>query len=261
MLATALEILDEKLPHPPLTFLWTVQEESGLHGARHVHSPRCGKPTLAFNWDGGPAHRLNHRRHRRLPHEHRLARPGQPRRRTPEQGVSAIAIAALAIADLVGGGWHGLIEKGRRRGTSNVGVIHGGEATNVVTDRVDLRVEARSHDPEFRRRIVREIEGAFHRAARRLRNSEGVAGRVEFDGRLDYEAFRLPLAEPCVMAAAEARRGRRPRTRLRHLQRRPRRQLAHRPTACPRSRSAAARTPSTPRASGSTSTSLPRPAA
>ena len=36
-------------------------------------------------------------------------------------------------------------------GTSNVGFIHGGEATNVVTDRVSLRAEARSHDPEFRK--------------------------------------------------------------------------------------------------------------
>ena len=68
----------------------------------------------------------------------------------PEQGVSAIAIASLAIADLVRGGWHGLVEKGKSRGTSNVGFIHGGEATNVVTDRVTLKAEARSHDPKFR---------------------------------------------------------------------------------------------------------------
>ena len=27
------------LPHPPLTFLWTVQEEAGLHGARYVQLP------------------------------------------------------------------------------------------------------------------------------------------------------------------------------------------------------------------------------
>ena len=33
-LLTALRILVEKVPHPPLTFLWTVQEEVGLHGAR-----------------------------------------------------------------------------------------------------------------------------------------------------------------------------------------------------------------------------------
>ena len=52
----------------------------------------------------------------------------------PEQGVSAIAIASLAIADLVNNGWHGLVQKNGKQGASNVGVIHGGQATNVVTD-------------------------------------------------------------------------------------------------------------------------------
>ena len=35
LLATALTILEQGLPHPPLTFLWTVQEEAGLHGAHY----------------------------------------------------------------------------------------------------------------------------------------------------------------------------------------------------------------------------------
>jgi tripeptide aminopeptidase len=118
--------------------------------------------------------------------------------------VSAIAIASLAIADLVRNGWHGLIEKTGGQGTSNVGVISGGEATNVVTDHVVLRAEARSHDPKFRGRIVKEIEKAFGRAVRTVRSAAGKHGTVEFDGQLDYEAFRLPRDEPCVLAASEA---------------------------------------------------------
>ena len=35
-----------------------MQEEVGLHGARHVALTKLGKPQLAFNWDGGAAHRL-----------------------------------------------------------------------------------------------------------------------------------------------------------------------------------------------------------
>jgi tripeptide aminopeptidase len=118
--------------------------------------------------------------------------------------VSAIAIASLAIADLVHNGWHGLVDKREGQGTSNVGVIAGGEATNVVTDYIMLRAEARSHDPKFRTRFVREIEQAFERAARVVRNTAGECGRVSFDGRLDYEAFRLARNEPCVAAAATA---------------------------------------------------------
>jgi tripeptide aminopeptidase len=122
----------------------------------------------------------------------------------PEKGVSAIAIAALAVAKLHRDGWHGRIEKDGRQGTSNVGVIQGGEATNVVTPEVDVRVEARSHDPAFRRKIIQAIQKAFEKAAREVRNVNGDCGKVQFDGCLDYDSFRLADDEPCVTAACEA---------------------------------------------------------
>lgn len=59
-----------------------------------------------------------------------------------EKASSAIVIAARAIADLDHNGWHGQMQKGDKSGTSNVGFIHGGEATSVVTDLVELRVGA-----------------------------------------------------------------------------------------------------------------------
>jgi tripeptide aminopeptidase len=122
----------------------------------------------------------------------------------PEAGVSAIAIAGLAIADLQRRGWHGAIKKRGKLGTSNIGVIRGGAATNVVCDEVTLRAEARSHDREFREEIVHEIEAAFHAAASKVTNIEGHCGQVEFCGNLDYEAFRIPMADPCVIAAQQA---------------------------------------------------------
>jgi tripeptide aminopeptidase len=122
----------------------------------------------------------------------------------PERGVSAIAIASLAIADLVNNGWHGLIERDGHRGTSNVGVVYGGSATNVVTDLVEIRAEARSHEPRFRARIVREIERAFARAVKQVRNVNGRTGGVASEGRLDYEAFKLNMKEPSVQAAVDA---------------------------------------------------------
>jgi tripeptide aminopeptidase len=204
LLSTALAILRGKLPHPPLTFLWTIEEEVGLFGARHLKKSPLGKPRLAFNFDGGSPAKLT------------IGATGGYRMTidvlgiashaggAPADGVSAIAIASLAVADLVNAGWHGQIQKGRHSGTSNVGVIQGGDATNVVTDHVQLRAEARSHDPKFRARIVREIERAFRRAARAVRNAGGKCGRVAFEGRLDYEAFRLARDEPSVVAAMKA---------------------------------------------------------
>jgi tripeptide aminopeptidase len=204
VLITALAILSSKLPHPPLTFLWTVQEEVGLFGARYVRLSKLGKPRLAFNFDGGAANALKIGAtggYRMTIEVEGLASHAGNR---PEEGVSAIAIASLAIADLVNGGWHGLIAKKEGDGTCNVGVISGGEATNVVTNHVLIRAEARSHDPRFRQRIVKEIESAFKRAAASVRSVNGACGRVRMDGRLDYESFRLSRNEPCVVAAAAA---------------------------------------------------------
>src|SRR3954447_22115840 len=165
LLMTVLTSLGSKPTHPPLTFLWAVQEEVGLFGARYVKLSKLGKPRLAFNFDGGAANAL------------KIGATGGYRMTIeidglashagnhPEEGVSAIAIASLAVADLVKGDWHGLISKDEGDGTSNIGIISGGEATNVVTDHVRIRAEARSHDPKFRQRIVKEIESAFERAA------------------------------------------------------------------------------------------------
>jgi tripeptide aminopeptidase len=204
LLSTALAILRGRLDHPPLTLLWTVQEEVGLQGARHAKIGLLGKPKLAFNFDGGSPAKLT------------IGATGGYRMTidvggiashaggAPADGVSAIAISSLAITDLVNNGWHGLITKDRHVGTSNVGVIQGGEATNVVTNHVSIRAEARSHDRKFREQIVKEIKSAFSRAAKSVRNASGKCGTVRIQGGLEYEAFRLAANEPCVATAAAA---------------------------------------------------------
>lgn len=204
LLGAALEILARKLPHPPLTFCWFVQEEVGLQGARLISKTSLGRPRLAFNWDGGSPLKLTIGAtggYRMAVTVHGTASHAGG---APELGVSAIAIASLAIADLQRSGWHGDIRKGRHQGTSNVGLIHGGEATNVVTDHVVVKAEARSHDPQFRKRIVREIEKSFRNAAREVVSAEGKRGKIEFDGQLDYDSFLLDADDPSVLAAEAA---------------------------------------------------------
>ncbi len=204
ILSAALEILGRNLPHPPITFCWFVQEEVGLYGARCVQQSLLGKPAMCFNWDGGAPEKVT------------IGATGGYRMAIevegvashagvcPERGVSAIAIASLAIADLTRNGWHGLVFKGKDRGTTNVGYIHGGEATNVVTDRVSLKAEARSHDPLFRAKIISRIEKEFRAAARKIKSSEGRRGKVRFEGRLDYESFLLDGKSECVRLAEAA---------------------------------------------------------
>jgi tripeptide aminopeptidase len=204
VLNTALEILERGLPHPPLTFCWFVQEEVGLHGSRLVKKSLLGKPQLAFNWDGGSPYKLTIGATGSYRLEIEVEGLAAHAGLAPESGVSAIAIASLAIADLERGGWHGQIRKGDKLGTSNIGTIRGGQTTNVIPERVVMRAEARSHDPRFRRRIVREIERAFWRAAGQVKSESGARGTVRVEERLDYESFRLRATDPCVRVAERA---------------------------------------------------------
>ncbi len=204
ILTAVTKILRDGLPQPPLTFLWTIQEEIGLHGARLANLSQLGRPKMAFNWDGGAPHKLTIGATGGYRMEIRIRGKSAHAGNAPEAGVSAISIAALAIADLQKNGWHGDIRKAGKLGTSNIGVIEGGSATNVVPDRVVLRAEARSHDHAFRKRIVSEIEDAFQRAAQQIKSSAGTRGKVVMDGCLDYESFCLPTNSLCVLAAKKA---------------------------------------------------------
>ncbi|QDV15210.1 Carboxypeptidase G2 precursor [Rosistilla oblonga] len=216
ILTAALEALKLKGDHPPLVFGWLIQEEVGLQGARNLDVGKIGDVGLAFNFDGGTVDKLTVGATGGERMEIKIT--GRPSHAgvAPEQGISAIAIASLAIARLHNDGWHGRIEKPEGRGTSNVGVIQGGQATNVVTPEVNLRVEARSHDSAMRTRIVDEIRSAFQWAATQVTAADGSVGQIEFSSHLDYDSFRIDDDAPSVRMAAAAveQLGRKPYTEL-----------------------------------------------
>lgn len=193
----AATLLQKGLPHPPLTLLFTVREESGLFGARHVDTVDLGSPVMGFNVDG------------RSPSELTIGAVGAERWEVeiigraahagvhPEQGVSATMVAALALADIHRGGWFGKVHQAAGDGTSNAGRLAGrdgkcaGDATNVVTDYVQLHGESRSHNARFAKAITRAYRAAFTKAAEQLRNDKGKKAKVKFKARLDYHPFRL----------------------------------------------------------------------
>lgn len=214
LITAVTELLKSGRPYPPLKLLFCVQEEIGLCGARHLDSQLLGKVDRAFNFDGGSVDKLT------------IGATGGQRMTieifgipahagvAPATGASAIVMAAKAINRLYETGWLGRVDKpGLGVGTANVGVINGGDATNVITPRVHLRAEARSHDPAMRERIVEEISKAFREAAAAVTNDSGQSGRAEISSTVDYDSFRLAEDHPSVVAAETAVRalGREPR--------------------------------------------------
>jgi|TARA_Y100000310_G_scaffold337546_1_gene424860 tripeptide aminopeptidase len=201
-LVTVVEtLLRHKLPHPPLTFLFTVGEEVGLEGSKVVTLKDLGHPAFGFNVDGGHpdfavigaigADRWRAHVHGRSSHAgvH------------PEHGISATLIASRAIAAVAEQGFFGQIMMDGHFGTSNVGAFRGGEASNQVTDYVLVTGECRSHSKAFLRTITSAYRKAFKVAAGEVRNNRGEPGRVDFQAERDYNAFRMSASSEPVRRA------------------------------------------------------------
>jgi tripeptide aminopeptidase len=210
LVTLAAELMQHRPDHPPLTLLFTVREESGLFGARHLEPKDLGGVAMGFNYDGRSASDVVIGAVGADRWEVEIFGRASHAGGAPERGISATMILAEALSAVRAGGWFGKVEQGGRSGTSNVGPVGGandgpaGDATNVVTDYVLVRGESRSHDAKFFREITGAYKDAFNRAAGAVKNSEGKGGRVKFTTRTDYYPFRLKESAPVVKRAVAA---------------------------------------------------------
>jgi tripeptide aminopeptidase len=210
LVTLAATLLAKRLPHPPLTLLFTVREESGLWGARYVNPDDLGRPAEGFNVDGSSASSITVGAVGAERWEVEIRGRASHAGVYPDHGISATVVAALALADVYRDGWFGKVVRDSNEGTSNVGSVGGrddrsaGEATNVVTDYARVRGEARSHDLRFVRAIVAAYKEAFRRAAGQVRDVRGRAAKVHFQTRRDYYPFRLRADAPVVRHAVAA---------------------------------------------------------
>jgi tripeptide aminopeptidase len=193
-------LLSDAQSRPPITLLFTVGEETGLNGAKEVRMQDLGNPAMGFNIDGGNpkfaivgaigADRWVAGVHGRSTHAGVY----------PQGGISATLIASRAISKVAEKGFFGKIDVDGQQGTSNIGMISGGEATNQVTDFVRVTGECRSHSKSFLKKITSEYRKAFEEAVAETPNNRGDKGRVEFDAERDYDAFKMSSrAEPVVI--------------------------------------------------------------
>jgi tripeptide aminopeptidase len=150
MLVAATRVVREQRPHAGIELLFTPKEEVGLLGAYAFDHERL-LARVGFVYDhaapigdvvlGAPTARtISVRYHGRAAHSG-IA---------PEEGRSAIAAAAKAIADLR----LGRIDD---ETTANVGLIHGGTARNIVPEWCSFDAEVRSHDDDKLADAVQEL--------------------------------------------------------------------------------------------------------
>jgi tripeptide aminopeptidase len=129
---------EQSIPHAPIDAVFSICEEVGLLGAKHLDMSKVrAKYGLVFDSDDpgflftkGPS--ADH-------FEIKIFGLESHAGVAPEQGISAIRIAAEAISAMK-------LFRIDDETTANIGVIRGGEATNIITNLVTLKGEARSLD-------------------------------------------------------------------------------------------------------------------
>jgi tripeptide aminopeptidase len=210
LVALAQSLIQHKLPHPPITMLFTVREESGLHGARELDPKDLGGAAMGFNVDSTHAATLTigavGQENWEVEIKGKAAHAGV----APEKGISATLVASIALAEAHRGGWFGKVAGPEGTGSSNPGVFGGkdgraaGDATNVVTDYVHILGEARSLDAAFAARIAAAFGEAFEKAKAQVKDVEGVTAKVRFQAKPAYPPFELAADAPAVRHAKKA---------------------------------------------------------
>ena len=207
------ELLAQKLPHGPLTVLFTVREESGLWGARTLDPKELGNPEMGFNIDGGSAQNITIGAVGADRWEVEIIGKASHAGVHPERGISATVVAARALSAIHEAGWFGKIRHEGKEGTSNVGPFgdaqgrSAGQATNVVTDYVKMQGESRSQDVKFISTITAAYRLAFLQAAREVPNDQGKTAKVKFKNFRSYYPFQLKNNSPVAKVAEAVARG------------------------------------------------------
>ncbi|AZR73439.1 peptidase M20 [Anoxybacter fermentans] len=184
-------IKENNLEHGEIKVLFTVAEEGGLHGVKNVN-PEEIRADYGFCYDSsgdvgtivvqGPA---QYRFEAIV--KGKAAHAGI----NPSAGINAIKVASLAISEMK----LGQIDE---ETTANIGVIKGGQATNIVPDRVELLGEARSRNRKKLEAQVAHMRDILERAAAKF------GAEVEINTQLMYPSFFFSEEDPVVIIAKEA---------------------------------------------------------
>ncbi|OGR41505.1 MAG: hypothetical protein A2X35_10895 [Elusimicrobia bacterium GWA2_61_42] len=184
--------VDTGLPLKPFTVAFTTQEETTMAGGRNLGLPPGIRHGFVFDSSLDPGCYAIASPGAAVFSAHVTGRPSHAGI-APEKGISAIHIAAKALAGL---------EFGRHdeETTSNIGTIAGGEATNVVAAYALVRGEVRSLDKAKVPPVLDRIKAEFEKAA------AAAGGNAKFDWAWDFQPYRHDKeSEVCRLAETALR--------------------------------------------------------
>ncbi|MDT7689862.1 MAG: tripeptide aminopeptidase [Acidobacteriota bacterium] len=188
IIETIRSLQEQSIPHAPIDAVFSICEEVGLLGAKHLDMSKVrAKYGIVFDSDDpgflftkGPS--ANH-------FEFKIYGLESHAGVAPEQGISAIRIAAEAISAMK-------LFRIDDETTANIGVIRGGEATNIITNLVTLKGEARSLDDEkLEAQTAHMIKCLEDAAAKYEVTVEGVTTRARVESEVTREYYSMDVAD------------------------------------------------------------------
>ena len=186
-----LRVLKEKqLPRPSLRIIFTVAEEIGLLGALALPK-RVLSGDFCVTLDHGKVNEIVYKAPAQQNINVTITGKAAHAGIHPEDGINAIRVASEAIAKMK----FGRIDK---ETTSNIGVIKGGKATNIVPDRVEIKGEARSHDPKKLKAQIDHMHKVLSRACARHK------AKLKFKVSIMYSSFEIKKTAKVIREAIKA---------------------------------------------------------
>ena len=190
ILAALEELKAKRSKHGDIEIVFTVQEEPGLIGAKHLNADL--KSDFGYILDGdGAVGTIIHRAPAKVDLDITLAGQAAHAGICPEEGVNAIVAAATAMSRIRSG----RIDK---ETTSNFGTIRGGQTRNIVPDHVEISAEVRSLNDDKLNKEVDTILDVFSNTAHEYKAQLTVEKNVSFP------SFNIPESHPAVTIAKHA---------------------------------------------------------
>jgi len=184
-------VIEKEIPHGDIEVVFSIYEEGGLFGAKNIDYTKLNAKTgFVLDSGGDPGQIIL-----QGPAQNKIyakfigkeAHAGV----APENGISAIQMAAEAISNMK-------LLRIDYETTANIGVISGGEVTNIVTKEVKIEGEARSLSDEKLQKQTDHMVRCCEEAAKKF------GGSVELNVEHTYGAFKVEEDAEIVQKVKEA---------------------------------------------------------
>ncbi|MGD8170376.1 M20/M25/M40 family metallo-hydrolase [Vibrio sp. TRT 21S02] len=177
----------ENKEHKTIEIAFTVHEEGGLFGSLHFDMNYIQSDKAIVLDTGGPIGTIVNS----APGQQKIVAniKGRPAHAglAPEEGISAIQVAADAITQMK-------LLRIDEETTANIGVVRGGQATNIVMPALEIVAEARSLNADKLDQQVAHMIETFQATA------EKHGAEVEIESSRAYNAFVIADDHPHILA-------------------------------------------------------------